>query len=302
MHFPLLEALLKKDNELCRSIIRQNTQTDADRLPLYKSMLTCASQHVRTSDPEKDGVVVTEHVIRYLQAHSAGMEQNRLNELLLHTIDYLCALPTEYADTSALKISKNDLPVISVAEVEEAFDGGNKDDVFRLVAGLMSLMDNKNYFMEIMHRIALTRSVRSIILTVATSRAIECMGWQNNFTPFLIQHMVFELYGDRIREHAAVVAGQHEMLFEKYLGLVSSYEDMIFLASVFRLYHEQGILSVRLRSQIISRLHLYFNSSRTTDDFTRMVPVDRISFQAAFDDMASVRGSDKLRSKIPFVV
>ncbi len=179
MFFPLLEALLQKNRELCKRHIHEFFHSGEDRSALYKSLFTYASQQALSDDSGIDALVVSDALVNVLEKDTS-FSPIQQEQLLCHGIDFLCNIPVESIDTTALKPSKEEAKVVSISDLEDSFEQEDVQKVIESVRDLLTLMDNKHYFMEIIYRIALHKSPQSVIIASATSRAIEIMGWQNN--------------------------------------------------------------------------------------------------------------------------
>lgn len=304
MFFPLLESLLKKDAESSKGLVRGFFHTEEDLAPLFKSVLTFSSQHATDDTANMDAVVVSTNIINVLQNRDVDLTPSQKETVIGYGIDYLCRIPVEAVDTSALKPAREKAKVVSISDVEESFDTKDINAVIIAVRDLLSLMDNKNYFMEIMYRIALRRTMQSVILAVATGRAIETLGWQNNFTPFLIYHLVSKMLYDLNRYEYTGPYNNEGGLFEKSLSYIESVADAQFISALFRMNSESKILGNKIKPLILMRLNGFFRDKEITNNFSArsFSPIERIAFHSCLEDLKSIPGSEQLRQKIPFVV
>lgn len=303
MLFPLLESLLQKDPGSSISHIHKFLQTEVDLTPIFKSILTFSSQHAVHDDSNMDAVVVSAGLINVIQNRKELTSAHK--EILFgHGIDFLCGIPIEAVDSSLLKPARDETRVVSISDVEESFESDDVRNVIHAVRDLLGLMDNKHYFMEIMCRIALEKSVRSICLASATSRAIEIMGWQNNFTPFLIYHLVVKMFHDRDRYEHTSADKNEDSTFEKSLASIQSVNDAQFISALLRMYNESKILVNKISPLILMRMSGFSHVEKITNDFSSadFSPIDRIVFHSCMEDLRSIAGSGPLSQKIPFVV
>lgn len=304
MLFPLLEALLQKNKELCKLRIQEHLLSTGDCLPIYKSLFTYASQHALSDHSSMNAMIFSDCLVNLIQANSDKNAGSLQEKLIEYGIDYLCAIPTEPIDTTPLKPSRDEAKVVSIADLEESFDQDDVNMVIASVRDLLTLMDNKRYFMEIMFRIALKKTPQCLVLASATSRAIEIMGWQNNFTPFLIYHLLVRLYNEKTTFSFSERNTENANIFEQSLDNVRSNDDLLFLAASYRTYHDSKILATQILPMIRTRLIDYFESRKGSDRLSEnsQSTMDRIVRHSCFLDLSTVQGMEALQSKNPFAV
>ena len=195
MFFPLLEALLQRNSPLSKERVKDFYVSGDDPKLLFKAFFTYAAQGDTSNPLRPDPVVLCDALWKTLP-HVNDELRSGLTERF---IDWIVAMPLQSIDTAVLKPDPGRSSVVSVHEMTDAFEQYDAQVMLEAVRNVLQVMDNKQYFMEIMFSIALSRSADSIILAQATSKAIEVMDWRNNFTPFLIHHLVNSAFLDRVR-------------------------------------------------------------------------------------------------------
>ncbi|MBL7995012.1 hypothetical protein JNM05_06525 [bacterium] len=295
---------MQKNREICKLRINEHKLSGGDPVSIYKSLLTYASQHALSDHANMNAVIFSDCLVNLLQASRDKNAGNWDEKLIEYGIDYFCTIPIEPIDTTPLKPSRKEAKVASIADLEESFDQNDINVVMESVRDLLTLMDNKRYFMEITFRIALKKNPHCLILASAISRAIEIMGWQNNFTPFLIYHLIVRLHNEKTTFSFSKRDTETTNVFEQCLGKVRSIGDLLFLAASFRTYHESKILAAQLLPMIRMRLNEYFGSKRDADHVieNKQSTMDSIVRDSCFLDLSSVKGIEALRSKNPFAV
>lgn len=304
MFFPLLEALLQKNPELCKMRLNDFIRSGEDPSSLYKSLLAFAAQHAISDNSKTDAVVMTDGLVHVIQHNLQTNSLIELNSLIEQGIDYLCAIPIETIDSTVLKPDREHAKVVSVSDLEESFEQTDADHTINTVRDLLGLMDNKRYFMEIIYQTALLRSPQSVLIASSTSRAIEVMGWKNNFTPFLIYHMIMKLFDDRYRFVNTGESMERSNLFEWCIPKINKVLDLNFLDALYRIYHDSKILTQKIRLKIVMRLSEYFNSKDDANSFIadKIPMMDTIICRSSIYDLASLDKMNVLRSKFPFAV
>lgn len=304
MYFPLLEALLQKNPELCKQYIHEFLRSEEDYSPLFKSMFTYAAQHSLSENSGLDAVVLSDCLVNVIRRNQKFLSADQEEVLFAHGIDYLCSISVDTIDTTALKPAHEEAKVVSIHDLEEAFEQDDLNLVVKSVRDILTLMDNKHYFMEIIHQIALYRSPTSIILASATSRAIEIMGWQNNFTPFLIYHVIGRLFHDKNRFEFSEKKSDVNNLFDSYLPRIHSVADLQFLSAAFYIHHDCKILADKIKAKIPMRLFDYFRLKESTNMFNpnEFSVLEGILCQSSMTDLQSLAGIALLQSKFSFAV
>ena len=304
MFFPLLESLLKKDPASSKSLVHDFFRTQEDLSPLFKSVLTFSAQHATGDVSNMDAVVALTAVINIIKCRTNEVNQSQKEILMGHGIDFLCRIPVESIDSSVLKPAREDARVVSISEVGDTFESDDINGVLAAVRDLLSLMDNKKYFMEIMYGIALKKSVQSISLAAATSRAIEIMGWQNNFTPFLIHHLVVKMFNDRDRFETTSEAIVDEDIFGQMIHRICTVEHAQLMSALFWMHSDSKILSNKLRPKIRHRVKTSFNSNNNENNVrtSPLSEIEKIVFQSCIEDLSVFDDFELLKLKIPFVV
>ncbi|KAB2881352.1 hypothetical protein F9K33_01005 [bacterium] len=273
-------------------------------MSIYKSLFTYASQHAPSDHSNINAVIFSDCLVNLIQAHGDRGAGSWQQELIGYGIDYFCTIPIEPMDTTPLKPSRNEAKVASIADLEESFDQDDVNMVIASVRDLLTLMDNKRYFMEIMFRIALKKPPRCLVLASAISRAIGIMGWQNNFTPFLLYHLIVRLHNEKTTFSFSERNTENTNIFEQSLGNVKSNDDLLFLAASYRTYHDSKILATQILPMIRTRLIDYFERKRSSDQLIEnsQSAMDRIVRPSCLLDLSSVQGIEALQSKNPFAV
>lgn len=253
MFFPLLESLLEKNAAKSRQLTEDFIRTESDWSPLYKTLYTFAAQHDTGDKINPDAVVVCDAFVHLMRTQ----DQSKTLEYLVTLIDFYVQLPIETVDTSILKPDKTDQKVISILDVEEAFDQDHPEIMFASIRSILNLMDNKQYFMEILTSIALSKSPQSVILTHSTANAIEILQWNNHFTPFLVLHLIKKLFDDREKR---IILPSVDFDFKNIIPRITTTLDWIFIASLYQTYQNLFIIQHKLRPIISAILHQFSSS------------------------------------------
>jgi hypothetical protein len=260
MFFPLLESLLQRNSERSKAHVHEFLQSSENPDLLLKSLFTYAAQHDTADTRDPDAVVVCA-ALSELVLHGA-MERKQQESLIGSVIEFLCSIATEPVDTAVLKPVQGAAKVVSIYDVEEAFEQNDRDIVFATVRDILTLMDNRQYFMEIMMNIALPKSPSSIILAQATSEAIGIMDWKNNFAPFLIYHLIKRIFLDR---HHAVLAGSSEdAIFREVLGRNLSGEGIQFVSACYQIASGSKIIPSKLKPKAAMRVRYFAERENST--------------------------------------
>ncbi|NUM81686.1 hypothetical protein HUU42_12855 [bacterium] len=253
MFFPLLESLLEKNAAKSRQLTEDFIRTESDWSPLYKTLYTFAAQHDTGDKINPDAVVVCDAFVHLMRTQ----DQSKAQDFLFALIDFYVQLPIESVDTSILKPDKADQKVISILDVEEAFDQDHPEIMFASIRSILNLMDNKQYFMEILTSIALSKSPQSVILTHSTANAIEILQWNNHFTPFLVLHLIKKLFDDREKR---IILPRVDFDFKNIISRITTTLDWIFIASLYQTYQNLFIIQHKLRPIISAILHQFSSS------------------------------------------
>ena len=292
MFFPLLEALIQKNPNLCKYHIHEFLQSDEDISAIYKALFTYSSQHAVSESPDIDALVVSDCLSNVLRTNSKNLSLSQRTMLLEEVIEYLCSIPVATVDTTVLKPSMDKATVVSISDLEESFDQDHFDRVIESVRDLLTLMDNKHYFMEIIYRIVLHKSPQSIVLASATSRAIEIMGWRNNFTPFLIYHLVTKMFDDKIKVNFSEEDSIDNRVFEQSMSRLKGITDCQFLSASYRIYEDCKILASKIKPMVAARLRNYFNSNEERiHPSTAYSEIERMVNQSCMDDLSKIKGA-----------
>lgn len=278
MFFPLLESLLEKDVEKSCQQTENFLRTESDWSPLFKTLYTFAAQHDTADKINPDAVVVCDAFVQVIR----NKNNAQAPEYLFKLIRFFAQLPIESVDTSILKADKADQKVISILDIEESFDQKNPDVMFMAIRNILNLMDNKQYFIEILTSIALSRSPQSLILTRSTANAIETLQWANHFTPFLIFHLIKKLFNDRSRN---LVEPAVDSDFKNLLPRITTALDWIYIASLYQTHQNLFIIQHKLRPIIGGILH-QFTSSQF--DHTVLEEIEEILIQSSRQRLAPV--------------
>ncbi len=291
MFFPLLESLLQKNSELSKARVREFFESDENPALLFKSLFTYAAQQDPSDRRNPNALVVCEALAQLMLNEKTEIPEGCIGKV----IDFLCILPIESADTSVLKPLKGETKVVSVYDLEDAFKQNNPDVMYAAVRDILSLMDNKQYFMELIARIALDRSPQSIILTQSTANAIEIMDWKNNFTPFLIYHLITRIFLDKIREIAAGV--YDESIFRAAVSQIGSAEDAQFFSACFQMASTSRIIPNKIRPKAGARVQNYVYTKIAPESSGPDEWISRLSGRAAAFHLSSFTVSTEMKLK-----
>jgi len=301
MYFPLLESLLQKDLELSKTRVQEFCFAESDFLPLFKCLLTYAAQHEASDTAREDAVVVVNNVIKVIKTHTlTSDETNRLLEL---TLEFLVAMPTESVDTTSLKPDRHAAHVVSISDLEDAFEQDDPDVLFRTVRDLLSLMDNKQYFIELVAHIGLSKSFSSILVTKAIIEAVDIIEWTNHFAPFLLYHFIRKLFLDRTSvplgagRASFVQASQHVCT----LDAVSLFDALDTIHKFTKISSSKihPRIAFRLNSDIVSNPSGRAIADTLKDNLTWIELVALRASLSSFDEYPSLQTEI---SKIPFKI
>jgi hypothetical protein len=297
MFFPLLESLLQKDSEQSQARVREFLGTGENPNLHFKSLFTFAAQQDTSLTQYPSAIVVCDALAKLVLDKEE--EKEVILAWILNVIEFLCLIPTESVDTSVLKPIKGETKVISIYDLAEAFDQDNIQIMFETVRHILSLMDNKQYFMELMTELALGRSYRTMILTQATANTIEIMDWKNNFTPFLIYHLIKNIFFDRHREVSS--DPYDENLLHAYAGHISSCEDVQFLSTCFQIVSTAKVIPNKLKPKVAARVRKYFvrDEKSETSFSERNGWVNNLMASAGLVHLSALADCHMLKSKFP---
>ncbi len=249
MHFDLLEALLKRDSTAKDLALR--VSHDDDSKPLFKTLIAFSTHH-DTRDDEPHALVAT---CAAADMMSQGTVQPAEGDLVLKNLmDYLLRINIVSRDSGVLKPDPSTSNVVSVMELTEAFEEASIDHVHRAIGKLLSIMDNRQYFFELLTGIALARSDASVIVMEAAWRAVDILGWDNHFTPFVFLSVVDTLWNDKTRfpPPPATSCGAEE--FEAAQSRVNSFKTLSLFAALYKMHQRIRLLDKRLHPHIAARL------------------------------------------------
>lgn len=248
MHFDLLEQLLARRSSAERLALNY---LGHERDPLYKTFLAFAAQHDPRDTHRINALVITVAVISEL-SRPDGLDPRKLTEVFVR---FLLDIPVVSRDSAILKSDRSSTVVVSVADMEEAFESTSVDNLYRVTRDLLGIMDNRQYFFEILTAVALQRSDTSMTYMQSAWSAVDILGWNNHFTPFIILQALDVLFLDKTR---IPITGYKPCDTNTFLAIedrVASIHTLYLFSALFALFQRTRLLQKRILPIIAHRLN-----------------------------------------------
>jgi hypothetical protein len=253
MFFDLLEALIRHDTAKAKELVGRLLHEQRDARTVLGTFYTTAARHDPSHRPGPDAVCVVSAVDTLLQDGSENWTAES-EFFVLHCVEFLSEIRTVEIDSSVLKPDLEDFTAVSVHELDEAFQEPEVGRTFETVRRLLSAMDNKQYFMELMIILALKRTPASIVLARSTQVAIQTMGWHNHFVPFLLCHLVSVLHREAETTFADRISETPEVELGRAVAQPHFPCDYFYLTCLYRALKEMTLNARRAEPLVSDRL------------------------------------------------
>jgi hypothetical protein len=248
MYFDLLEQLVAHQPAAENLAL---TCLDRDRESLYKTFFAFAAHHDPRDVQNANALVITSAVVSELSGSADRLDPRRLTE---HFVRYLLHIPIVSRDSATLKPDRSSLNVVSVLDVEEAFEAESLEHLYRVTRDMLGIMDNRQYFFEILTSVALQRSASSITFMHSAWHAVEILGWTNHFTPFVILQTLDVLFLDPDRVSPGEETPCNRSTFLAFQDRINSITGLQQFSALFGLFQKTHLLKKRILPMIARRL------------------------------------------------
>lgn len=249
MYFDLLEQLVTRQSSAEKLAL---TYLDRDRESLFKTFFAFAAHHDPHDAQNANALVITSAVVSELTRSVDRLDPHRLTE---HFVRYLLQIPIVSRDSAILKPDRSSLNVVSVLDIEEAFEAESSELLYRVTRDMLGIMDNRQYFFEILTSVALQRSASSIAFIHSAWHAVEVLGWNNHFTPFVILQTLDVLFLDPERVTPSDETPCHRTTFFAFQDRINSIAALQQFSALFGLFQKTHVLKKRIQPMIAGRLN-----------------------------------------------
>ncbi|MCB0831918.1 MAG: hypothetical protein KDC45_00500 [Bacteroidetes bacterium] len=271
MNFPLLEALLSQNVELVEKELASDHTSVEKRESSIRALIVFAAHYLATPD------MMDPFVLSTAFARSANSPEE-FGPRAMALFNYAISQNRIPLDSALLKPLDGKNQVVSVRDLDHALSKGSFEEVVHVVRDLLSIMDNKSYFSELLFRVALERNVQSINAVHAFSTGVDLIGWKNHFTPFLILHVIQVLC--RANNDLTTISSP-ESKTDWPNSHISCLADLELYASCCTIRRSAKLLSKDLEQRLAKLWNVFFAGKRSDNWQIPLDGLDEIRFRGA---------------------